>query len=225
LDELSVHFEEAAMTAATYTDAKPRKPAAKPVRARASRAKTTPVVDDEPIFSGAPAYSRIHERKNSRLPLIAGGIAVVATIALVAGTSRTARDAEPFTPTQTSSAPAAVATTPVASAQVASPDAQLIAPAPAPAVRQQARVSPRASTVAPAPLDASQLGSDASASVPAAPPAPAPITVPPVQTAPEVEAAPGPQTVAPDAAALPTTPEPMSNWGASTGAQTILTAV
>ena len=170
------------------------------------------------MFSGVPAYSRIHERKSSRLPLIAGGIAVVATIALVAGTSRTARDAEPFTPTQTASAQAAIITAPVQPAPAASPDARLIAPAPL--IRQQARATPRP---APAPLDANQLGEDASASVPAAPAAPAPITVPPVQSSPEAEAAPVPQPVAPEAAA-PVTPEPMSNWGSSTGAQTVLTA-
>jgi hypothetical protein len=214
------------MTAATTNAAKPRTPAAKLVRARANRPKTTPIVADEPIFSGVPAYSRIHERKSSRLPLIAGGIAVVATIALVAGTSRTARDAEPFTPTQTASLPAPMATTPVQPAPVASPDAQLIAPAPAPVMRQQARATPRPTPVAPAPgpLDASQMGEDASASVPAVPAAPAPITVPPVQSAPEAEAAPVPQTAAPEAA-VPTAPEPMSNWGASTGAKTVLTAV
>lgn len=214
------------MTAATYTDAKPRKPAAKPVRARTARAKTTPTVAEEPIFSGVPAYSRIHERKSSRLPLIAGGIAVVATIALVAGTSRTARDAEPFTPAQTAPVPAALAAANVQPAPLATPEAPLTAPTSAPVVRQQARVTPRATTAAPAPapFDATQLGQDASASAPAAPAAPAPITVPPVQSAPEVEAAPVPQSVEPQAAA-PATPEPMSNWGSSTGAQTILTAI
>ncbi len=215
------------MTAATYTTTKPRKTAAKTVRARAARPVATPMTQEEPLISGVPAYSRIHERKSGRLPLIAGGIAVVATIALVAGTSRTARDAEPFTPTQTASAPAPIVpATAVPLTPTATPDARLIAPAPAPAIRQQARVTPRATSVAPAPapLDASQLGQDGSASVPAAPAAPAPITVPPVQSAPEAEAAPVPQTVTPEAVA-PVTPEPMSNWGASKGAQTILTAV
>ena len=68
------------------------------------------------------------------------------------------------------------------------------------------------------------MGENASASVPAVPAAPAPITVPPVQSAPEAEAAPVPQAVEPEAVA-PVTPEPMSNWGTSTGAKTVLTAV
>jgi hypothetical protein len=184
------------MTAATYTNAKARKPAAKPVRARAARSAATPSIDDEPMFSGVPAYSRIHERKSSRLPLIAGSIAVVATIALVAGTSRTARDAEPFAPTQTASVPPAMSTATPVPAPTPTPDAQLIAPAPAPVVRQQARVTPPA-TPAPEALSADDAGQNASAIAPATP---APIAIPQVQTTPEAEAIPAPQPAAPQTA-------------------------
>lgn len=184
------------MTAATYTSARPRKNAARPVRARATRAATTPAIDNEPMISGVPAYSRIHERKSSRLPLIAGGIAVVATIALVAGASRTAQDTEPFTPTQTASAPAAIATATPVPALTPTPDAQLIAPAPAPVVRQQARVTPPATPVSEA-LSADDAGQNASVIAPATP---APITVPQVQTTPEAEAVPAPQPAAPQTA-------------------------
>jgi hypothetical protein len=201
------------MTAATYTNTKTARPIAKRAAAQ-----------EQPLFNGTPAYARLHERKSSRVPLIAGGIAVIATIALVAGTTHTARDAEPFTAAQTApaSSPAAIATaTPVQSAPTATPGAQLIAPAPAPVVRQQARVTLRPTRMAPAPLDANSAGQDASTTVPAAPAAPAPITIPPVQATPEAEAVPAPAPIAPEAAAPQTAP--MSNSTSPYGEQNLLT--
>ena len=56
------------------------------------------------------------------------------------------------------------------------------------------------------------------------PAAPAPIAIPEAQPTPEAQAIPAPTPVAPEAAA-PMNAAPMSNWGVSTGAQTILTAV
>ena len=96
------------MTAATYTNSKPIKAAKRP-RARAAAVASPASIDEQPMFTGVPAYARLQERKSSRLPLIAGGIAVVATIALVAGTSQAPKSAAPATPARTAAVTAPVA--------------------------------------------------------------------------------------------------------------------
>ena len=123
-----------------------------------------------PMFASSAYYQRMQGQESSRVPLIAGGVASVAVLALIAGTMFLGQpSSEVAAPEQTAS----ISPVPIFP-PAATPDAQLIAPAPAPVVRQQASLAPRRASPLPATTpadaaDASSSAADASATAPAVP--------------------------------------------------------
>ena len=154
--------------------ARPREPAAtkvKTVRATefgADHIPPTTAGDETPMFAGGGFYANQQKRKPSRTPLIAGGIASLAALGLIAAVMFTGQP-DDTQPADTVNVAALSGPLPQP-APIFAADTQLIPPAPAPVVRQQARIAPRrtapSAVVAP---DAATASADVSATAPEVP--------------------------------------------------------